>query len=176
MEKLVHCDPRLLSLSQKNDITLENPYFESRSSLFEDPDDVKCQDFDPNGLDDDQLGPQRFRELLAHHSAPTSLDVEGRQEAGASDSLPRHFSNSGEFENYKSSFSWFISHQNAMVSEEKNCNANLCRVMLENHGIMCCSIYTVSMLTFMCILDSRCLCSGALGAKSYLCYQRCCPI
>ncbi|XP_051186380.1 uncharacterized protein [Lolium perenne] len=94
MEKLVHCDPRLLSLSQKNDITLENPYFESRCSLFEDPDDVKCQDFDPNGLDDDQLGPQRFRELLAHHSAPTSLDVEGRQEAGASDSLPRHFSNS----------------------------------------------------------------------------------
>jgi len=94
VEKLIHCDPRLLSLSQKNEFTLENPYFESRCSIFEDPDDVKCQDFEPNELDDDQLAPQRFRELLSHHSASSRIDAEGRQEAGASDGMPRHLSNS----------------------------------------------------------------------------------
>ncbi|CAM0950698.1 unnamed protein product [Alopecurus aequalis] len=94
VEKLIQCDPRLLSLSQKNDITLENPYFESRCSIFEDPDDVKCQDFEPNELDDDQLRPQTFRELLSHHSASSRIDAEGRQEAGLSNGLHRHFSNS----------------------------------------------------------------------------------
>lgn len=93
VEKLIHCDPRLLALSQKNDITLENPYFESRCSIFEDPDDAKCQDFEPNELDDDQSGPQRFRELLSHHSASSRI-AEGRQETGASNGLPRQFSNS----------------------------------------------------------------------------------
>ncbi|KAM3274401.1 hypothetical protein ACQJBY_043479 [Aegilops geniculata] len=94
VEKLVHCDPRLFSLSQQNDITLENPYFESRSSIFEDPDDVKCQNFVHNKDDDDQLTPQRFRELLQHHSASGRIDAEERQEAGTSDGLARDFSNS----------------------------------------------------------------------------------
>ncbi|XP_048529662.1 uncharacterized protein LOC125508910 isoform X1 [Triticum urartu] len=94
VEKLVHCDPRLCSLSQQNEITLENPYFESRSSIFEDPDDVKCQNFVHNKDDDDQLTPQRFRELLQHHSASGRIDAEERQEAGTSDGLPQGFSNS----------------------------------------------------------------------------------
>lgn len=96
VEKLVHCDPRLCSLSQQNDIELENPYFESRGSIFEDPDDVKCQNFEHTKDDDDQLAPQRFRELLPHHSASGRIEAEGRHEAGTSDGLPRDFSNSGE--------------------------------------------------------------------------------
>jgi hypothetical protein len=135
VEKLIHCDPRLRSLSQKNDITLENPFFESRCSIFEDLDDVKCHDFEIHKEDDDQFGPQRFRELLSHHSSSSRIDAEGRHESKKSESLPRHFSNSGEFQNYINIFfilflnkmQWllkihFIPQQSAMVSQEKeNC-------------------------------------------------------
>ena len=134
VEKLIHCDPRLLSLSQKSDITLENPYFESRCSIFEDPDDVKCQDFEPNELDDDQLGPQSFRELLSHHSASSRIDAEGRHEAGLSNGPPRHFSNSGEFKNYKNSLLFNFSAKCNGFSR-KNRNPILGRVMLANHCI-----------------------------------------
>nr|BAK07465.1 predicted protein [Hordeum vulgare subsp. vulgare] len=96
VEKLIHCDPRLCSLSQQNDITLENPYFESRCSIFEEPDDIKCQNFEHDKDDDDQLAPQRFRELVPHHSTSSRLEAEGRHEAGTSAGLPRDFSNSGK--------------------------------------------------------------------------------
>ncbi|KAJ0965780.1 hypothetical protein J5N97_026918 [Dioscorea zingiberensis] len=50
-EKLIQCDPRLYSLSQKPEIIIESPYFEPRCSVFEDPDDSKCHPFD--SMDDD---------------------------------------------------------------------------------------------------------------------------
>ncbi|KAH7674927.1 hypothetical protein IHE45_08G104700 [Dioscorea alata] len=50
-EKLIQCDPRLYSLSQKAEIIIESPYFEPRCSVFEDPDDSKRHAFD--NMDDD---------------------------------------------------------------------------------------------------------------------------
>ncbi|XP_057966879.1 uncharacterized protein LOC131157045 isoform X2 [Malania oleifera] len=44
-EKLIQCDPRLNFLSQQPDVVLESPYFETRVSVFEDPDESKCHNF-----------------------------------------------------------------------------------------------------------------------------------
>ncbi|XP_043704793.1 uncharacterized protein LOC122654656 isoform X2 [Telopea speciosissima] len=46
-EKLIQCDLRLNMLSQQPEIVLDSPYFEPRGSVFEDPDESKCQVFDP---------------------------------------------------------------------------------------------------------------------------------
>ncbi|XP_016505969.1 uncharacterized protein LOC107823775 isoform X1 [Nicotiana tabacum] len=46
-EKLVQCDPRLNFLSQQPEITLDSPYFESRISVFEDP-NVSDSEFNLN--------------------------------------------------------------------------------------------------------------------------------
>ncbi|KAF0929566.1 hypothetical protein E2562_022389 [Oryza meyeriana var. granulata] len=93
VEKLVHCDPRLYSLSQQNGINLDNPYFESKSSIFEDPEGIKCQDFERKD-DGDQLAPQRFSELLPPHSASGRIDAQATQQTGTPDNLPRHFPSS----------------------------------------------------------------------------------
>ncbi|WOL17289.1 hypothetical protein Cni_G26080 [Canna indica] len=45
-EKLIQCDPQLYALSLEPDIILENPFFEPRSSIFEDQEEYKCQPFD----------------------------------------------------------------------------------------------------------------------------------
>lgn len=45
-EKLIQCDPRLYLLSQQPEIVLDDPYFESRSSVFEGLDEPNCQVFD----------------------------------------------------------------------------------------------------------------------------------
>ncbi|KAJ8634750.1 hypothetical protein MRB53_009017 [Persea americana] len=45
-EKLMQCDPRLNLLSQKPDIVLDDPFFESRSSVFEGLDEPNCHGFD----------------------------------------------------------------------------------------------------------------------------------
>lgn len=45
-EKLIQCDPRLNLLSQKPDIVLDDPFFESRSSVFEGLDEPNCHGFD----------------------------------------------------------------------------------------------------------------------------------
>ncbi|TVU10857.1 hypothetical protein EJB05_44410, partial [Eragrostis curvula] len=82
VEKLVHCDPRLYSLSQQNEITLENPYFESKSSIFEDPEDIKCQKFEHKDA------------LSSPLSAAASIDAEARQQACVSNVLPGHFPSS----------------------------------------------------------------------------------
>ncbi|KAJ9129024.1 hypothetical protein P3X46_034215 [Hevea brasiliensis] len=44
-EKLVQCDMRLNFLSRQPEIILDSPYFEQRSSVFEDPDESKGHDF-----------------------------------------------------------------------------------------------------------------------------------
>ncbi|KAL5201511.1 hypothetical protein ABZP36_035865 [Zizania latifolia] len=93
VEKLVHCDPRLYSLSQQNDARLENPYFESRSSIFEDLEDVKCHDFEHKD-DSEQVAPQRFTELLQPHSVSGKTYAEARQQPETPENLPRHFPNS----------------------------------------------------------------------------------
>jgi hypothetical protein len=92
MEKLVHCDPRLYSLCQQNHITLENPYFESKCFIFEDPEDMKCQKSEHK--EDDQLGTQRLSGLLSPQDAAGSIDAEARQEARVSDVLPGHIGKS----------------------------------------------------------------------------------
>ncbi|KAK3129309.1 hypothetical protein QOZ80_6BG0477060 [Eleusine coracana subsp. coracana] len=91
MEKLVHCDPRLYSLSQQNDITLENPCFESRCSIFEDPEDMKCKNIVHK--DDDQSD-TRPCALLSSQCVAGSIDTEARQEADVLDVLPGQFTNS----------------------------------------------------------------------------------
>ncbi|XP_062198648.1 uncharacterized protein LOC133901334 [Phragmites australis] len=93
VEKLVHCDPRLYSLSQQNDINLENPYFELNCSIFEDPEDIKCQKFEHKD-DDDHLGTQRSNAIILPHSPVGMIDAEARQQAGTSDILPGHFPSS----------------------------------------------------------------------------------
>ncbi|KAG1363720.1 hypothetical protein COCNU_11G005470 [Cocos nucifera] len=45
IEKLIQCDPRLYALSQQPNIILENPYFESRCSVFEDQVESECHGF-----------------------------------------------------------------------------------------------------------------------------------
>lgn len=44
-EKLIQCDMRLNFISQQPEIKLDSPYFESRTSVFEDPGESKDQDF-----------------------------------------------------------------------------------------------------------------------------------
>ncbi|XP_022732495.1 uncharacterized protein LOC111286663 isoform X3 [Durio zibethinus] len=44
-EKLIQCDMRLNCLSRQPEIILDSPYFESRSSVFEGPDELKRHDF-----------------------------------------------------------------------------------------------------------------------------------
>ncbi|ERN07072.1 hypothetical protein AMTRI_Chr12g273560 [Amborella trichopoda] len=48
-EKLIQCDPRLNLLSQRSSINLDNPYFDSRGSVFEDPDEPNCHSFEHIG-------------------------------------------------------------------------------------------------------------------------------
>lgn len=48
-EKLIQCDTRLCFLSRQPEIVLESPYFEQRSSAFEDPDESKGHGFDQLG-------------------------------------------------------------------------------------------------------------------------------
>lgn len=46
-EKLVQCDPRLYFLSQQAEIVLETPYFEPRTSVFDDSNESN-HEFDSN--------------------------------------------------------------------------------------------------------------------------------
>jgi hypothetical protein len=44
-EKLVHCDPRLYALSQQPMISLDNPFFEHKPSIFEEGDRFNATSF-----------------------------------------------------------------------------------------------------------------------------------
>jgi hypothetical protein len=94
MEKLVHCDPRLQSLSQQNDFALDNLYFE-KCSIFEDTEDIKCQKFEHKN-DDNQLAPQSSNALLSPQSSASRMDAEVRQQSGTSDVLPGPYPSSGD--------------------------------------------------------------------------------
>ncbi|XP_050119570.1 uncharacterized protein LOC126596913 isoform X2 [Malus sylvestris] len=48
-EKLIQCDTRLCFLSRQPEIVMESPYFEPRSSAFEDPGESKSHGFDQLG-------------------------------------------------------------------------------------------------------------------------------
>lgn len=83
-EKLVQCDPRLDSLSQQPEITLESPYFESRCSVFEDHNESKCHVFDDlkDGFRSTMSG---FQDPVSPHAAPpTSRLPRGRTPENAS--------------------------------------------------------------------------------------------
>lgn len=45
-DKLIQCDPRLKLLSQQPDIILDSPFFETKSSMFENPVDLESSDLD----------------------------------------------------------------------------------------------------------------------------------
>ncbi|OAY31457.1 uncharacterized protein LOC110599638 isoform X2 [Manihot esculenta] len=83
-EKLIQCDMRLSFLSRQPEIILESPYFEQRSSVFEDPDESKGQDLNQvetvKGSSDS--GFQDIASPSAAHSS--SLEIEKGDHAGTS--------------------------------------------------------------------------------------------
>ena len=95
MEKLVHCDPRLQSLSQQNDFALDNLYFQ-KCSIFEDTEDINCRKFEQKN--DNQLAPLSSNALLSPQCSASRMDAEVRQQSGTSDVLPGPYHSSGEFQ------------------------------------------------------------------------------
>ncbi|CAL5075304.1 unnamed protein product [Urochloa decumbens] len=93
MEKLVHCDLRLHSLSQQNDFTLDSPYFETKCSIFEDPENAKCQKIEHKD-DVNHLAAQTSNALLSPQCSASRMDAEVRHEAGTSDILAGHYPSS----------------------------------------------------------------------------------
>ncbi|KAJ9162928.1 hypothetical protein P3X46_022663 [Hevea brasiliensis] len=83
-EKLVQCDMRLNFLSRQPEIILDSPYFEQRSSVFEDPDESKGHDFNQveTGKGSSISGFQDLASPSAAHSS--SLEFEKGDHAGTS--------------------------------------------------------------------------------------------
>ncbi|XP_065849325.1 uncharacterized protein [Euphorbia lathyris] len=81
-EKLIQCDMRLNFLSRQPEIILDSPYFEKRSSVFEDPDEIKGQDFNhgETGKGSSISGFQDLASPSAAHSS--SLEIERGDHAG----------------------------------------------------------------------------------------------
>ncbi|XVF88110.1 hypothetical protein PTKIN_Ptkin19aG0023700 [Pterospermum kingtungense] len=80
-EKLIQCDMRLNCLSRQPEINLDSPYFESRTSVFEDPDEQKkhlCRG--ETGKGSTSSGFQNIASPAAAHSS--SLEVEKGDSAG----------------------------------------------------------------------------------------------
>ncbi|TYI68747.1 hypothetical protein E1A91_D08G109600v1 [Gossypium mustelinum] len=75
-EKLVQCDMRLNCLSRQPEIILDSPYFESRSSVFEDPSEPKGHDYGQGetGKGSTSSGFQNIASPVAAHSS--SLEIE----------------------------------------------------------------------------------------------------
>ncbi|KDP38724.1 hypothetical protein JCGZ_04077 [Jatropha curcas] len=81
-EKLIQCDMRLNFLSRQPEIILDSPYFEQQSSVFEDPDETKSQDFNQveTGKGSFISGFQDLASPSAAHSS--SLEIEKGDIAG----------------------------------------------------------------------------------------------
>lgn len=56
-EKLAQCDPQFNLLIQEKDIILDSPFFETKSSIFEDLNDVKSHDFNCLKVDHTSMFP-----------------------------------------------------------------------------------------------------------------------
>ncbi|OAY46840.1 uncharacterized protein LOC110617571 isoform X2 [Manihot esculenta] len=83
-EKLIQCDMRLNFLSRQPEIILDSPYFEQRSSVFEDPDESKSHDFNQveTGKGSSLSGFQDIASPSAAHSS--SLEFEKGDHAATS--------------------------------------------------------------------------------------------
>ncbi|KAK6235995.1 hypothetical protein SCA6_011332 [Theobroma cacao] len=81
-EKLIQCDMRLNCLSRLPEIILDSPYFESRTSVFEDPDESKGHGFGQGetGKGSTSSGFQNIASPAAAQSS--SLEVEKGDSAG----------------------------------------------------------------------------------------------
>ncbi|XP_007013889.2 PREDICTED: uncharacterized protein LOC18589028 isoform X1 [Theobroma cacao] len=81
-EKLIQCDMRLNCLSRQPEIILDSPYFESRTSVFEDPDESKGHGFGQGetGKGSTSSGFQNIASPAAAQSS--SLEVEKGDSAG----------------------------------------------------------------------------------------------
>ncbi|KAA3470629.1 Pre-rRNA-processing protein IPI3 [Gossypium australe] len=89
-EKLVQCDMRLNCLSRQPEIILDSPYFESRSSVFEDPSEPKGHDYGQGetGKGSTSSGFQNIASPVAAHSS--SLEIEkGDSAAITSENMSR---------------------------------------------------------------------------------------
>ncbi|OMP09509.1 hypothetical protein COLO4_05402 [Corchorus olitorius] len=75
-EKLIQCDMRLNCLSRQPEIILDSPYFDSRPSVFEDPDESKGHDFvqGDNGKGSASSGFQNMSSPAAAHSSSFEID------------------------------------------------------------------------------------------------------
>ncbi|KAM0963717.1 hypothetical protein PS1_023125 [Malus domestica] len=78
-EKLIQCDTRLCVLSRQPGIVLESPYFEPRSSAFEDPGECKGHGFGqlgngPNGKGSSVAGFQDIASPSASQSSSLNID------------------------------------------------------------------------------------------------------
>ncbi|XVE98624.1 hypothetical protein REPUB_Repub03eG0122500 [Reevesia pubescens] len=81
-EKLIQCDMRLNCLSRQPEIILDSPYFETRTSVFEDPDEPKGHDFGQGdtGKASTSSGFQNIASPAAAQSS--SLDIEKGDSTG----------------------------------------------------------------------------------------------
>nr|KJB23594.1 hypothetical protein B456_004G106800 [Gossypium raimondii] len=89
-EKLVQCDMRLNCLSRQPEIILDSLYFESRSSVFEDPSEPKGHDYGQGetGKGSTSSGFQNIASPVAAHSS--SLEIEkGDSAAITSENMSR---------------------------------------------------------------------------------------
>ncbi|XP_021277330.1 uncharacterized protein LOC110411473 [Herrania umbratica] len=80
-EKLIQCDMRLNCLSRQPEIILDSPYFESRTSVFEDPDEPKGQGFGQGetGKGSTSSG---FQNIASPAAQSSSLEIEKGDSAG----------------------------------------------------------------------------------------------
>ncbi|CAN6482235.1 unnamed protein product [Victoria cruziana] len=70
-EKLIQCDPRLNLLSQREDISVDSPYFDSRGSAFDDQEESKGHVFDH--LKNEYMSPfSGFQDSASTATAQTS--------------------------------------------------------------------------------------------------------
>ncbi|WCJ30160.1 hypothetical protein M5689_011735 [Euphorbia peplus] len=81
-EKLIQCDVRLNFLSRQPEIILDSPYFEQRSSVFEDLDETKGQEFN-HGETGKGSSVSGFQDLASPSGAhSSSLEIERGDYAG----------------------------------------------------------------------------------------------
>jgi hypothetical protein len=79
-EKLIQCDMRLNFLSQQPEIVLDSPYFEPRSSVFEDPEESKDHSFDQ--VDSRRASMSGFQDVASPTATQSSsLKIEQKQDS-----------------------------------------------------------------------------------------------
>lgn len=82
-EKLIQCDMRLNFLSQQPEIVLDSPYFESRPSVFEDPEESKDHSFDQ--VDSGRGSMSGFQDVASPPAIQSSsLKIEQMQDSAGS--------------------------------------------------------------------------------------------